>query len=252
MIGKMLGHYQITKKLGAGGMGVVYKAHDTHLDRSAALKVLPPGSGADAGRKQRFVQEARAASAFNHPNIVHMDNQPRAMAIDLGHRDLGTDVRTRTFAVFVVQFLRTRNGQRRQSPYAPSSITCIPVSRCPREWSPRWSGSVCRREADHIGARLEHAAGAAPAAAAAAGNERYTTSSCATTTAATTALRRRSLGRLGARCPPRASLRLPRSRSGSTAAVSSVGGGASRCISHWIRFMPARALVLMVRTTRLF
>jgi serine/threonine protein kinase len=72
MVGKSLAHYQILEKLGAGGMGVVYKARDTHLDRFVAVKVLPPEKIADPDRKRRFVQEAKAASALNHPNIVHV------------------------------------------------------------------------------------------------------------------------------------------------------------------------------------
>lgn len=70
MLGKTLGHYRVVEQIGAGGMGVVYKAQDLHLDRFVALKILPPEKVADPDRTRRFVQEAKAASALNHPNII--------------------------------------------------------------------------------------------------------------------------------------------------------------------------------------
>src|SRR4030088_423536 len=70
--GTRLGPYEIMMPLGAGGMGEVYKARDTRLDRVVAVKILPPATALKAGRERRFIQEARAASSLNHPNIVHI------------------------------------------------------------------------------------------------------------------------------------------------------------------------------------
>ena len=66
----LLGNYQILGQLGAGGMGVVYRARDTRLEREVAIKVLPADFANDADRLKRFEQEARATSALNHPNIL--------------------------------------------------------------------------------------------------------------------------------------------------------------------------------------
>jgi serine/threonine protein kinase/Tfp pilus assembly protein PilF len=70
LTGRRLSHYQVLSLLGAGGMGEVYRAQDTRLDRTVALKVLPAEVAADQERMQRFIREAKAASALNHPNVA--------------------------------------------------------------------------------------------------------------------------------------------------------------------------------------
>ena len=80
--GAKLGPYEVQSLLGSGGMGEVYRARDTRLDRTVAIKVLPQYRSSDPQRRQRFEREARAISALHHPNIWHL--------YDVGSQD-GTD-----------------------------------------------------------------------------------------------------------------------------------------------------------------
>ncbi|HKQ61201.1 MAG TPA: protein kinase [Candidatus Polarisedimenticolaceae bacterium] len=78
MIGRTLSHYRITAAIGAGGMGAVYRATDTKLERDVALKVLPAELPSDPDRLARFRREARAVAALNHPHIVTIDSVEEA------------------------------------------------------------------------------------------------------------------------------------------------------------------------------
>src|SRR5580658_5434159 len=70
MLGQTILQYQILQKLGAGGMGDIYKAQDTRLNRFVAIKAMSAGDSGDPERRRRFIQEAQAASSLNHPNII--------------------------------------------------------------------------------------------------------------------------------------------------------------------------------------
>src|SRR5262245_46599420 len=80
--GRTISHYRIGEQLGHGGMGVVWKARDTSLDRYVAFKVLPVAKMSDPEYKRRFVQEAKAASALNHPNIITVYEIGQADGVD--------------------------------------------------------------------------------------------------------------------------------------------------------------------------
>src|ERR1700740_1242577 len=77
--GTKLGPYEIQSRLGAGGMGEVYRARDTRLDRTVAIKILPSQFSTDSVRKQRFEREAKTISSLNHPHIC--------VLYDVGHQD---------------------------------------------------------------------------------------------------------------------------------------------------------------------
>ena len=79
--GTVLSHYRIAEVLGAGGMGLVYRATDIRLNRAVATKVIGQDAG-DTERRRRFIKEARAASTFNHPNIVTIHEVDSAADID--------------------------------------------------------------------------------------------------------------------------------------------------------------------------
>src|SRR5260370_20187925 len=86
--GAHLGPYEILSALGAGGMGEVYRAHDTKLNRGVALKILPDAFASDPDRMARFTREAQTLAALNHPNIAHIhgleeSNGVRALAMEL-------------------------------------------------------------------------------------------------------------------------------------------------------------------------
>lgn len=74
MVGKKVAHFEIIDKLAEGGMGAVYKARDFHLNRLVAIKALLRETMSNPDRRRRFAQEAKAASALNHPNIITMYN----------------------------------------------------------------------------------------------------------------------------------------------------------------------------------
>ena len=118
--GTKLGPYEIQSPLGAGGMGEVYRARDTRLDREVAIKILPGHLSSDSGARQRFEREAKTVSGLNHPNICVLH--------DIGHQD-GVDF-------IVMELLDGETPERRiaKGPLPLSDVLPFPaldIQMCP-------------------------------------------------------------------------------------------------------------------------
>ena len=111
--GTKLGPYEIQAPLGAGGMGEVYRAHDTRLNRDVAIKILPASFSADPDRLQRFAQESRAAAALNHPNILSIYDigDDRGMPYVVSELLEGESLRERLRGGAMMSHLRTTPRQ---------------------------------------------------------------------------------------------------------------------------------------------
>jgi serine/threonine-protein kinase len=82
LVGSELGRYRIAEKVGAGGMGEVYRAHDQHLARDVAIKVLPPGALSDESARKHFHKEALILSQLNHPNVATIHDFDTQRGVD--------------------------------------------------------------------------------------------------------------------------------------------------------------------------
>ena len=103
--GTTVSHYELLEILGEGGMGTVFKARDTHLNRFAALKFLRADGIADAEQKRRFVQEARTASLFQHPNIVHIYDVDETVLVQASTSGASDDVPAETTHFIAMEFV---------------------------------------------------------------------------------------------------------------------------------------------------
>ncbi len=120
--GTNLGPYEVIAPLGAGGMGEVYRARDTRLGREVAIKVLPAERLSDPVRRARFVQEARAASALNHPHIVTIHEIESAEGVD--------------FIVMELVAGKTLDAPDPARRGCASARRCASRSRSPTRWPP--------------------------------------------------------------------------------------------------------------------
>ena len=118
MIGRTISHYRIVEKLGEGGMGVVYKAEDTQLRRTVALKLLPRETLDEEEVKARLIREAQAAASLDHPNICQVfgiHEEAGETFIAMAYID-GPSLARKTTAAGVIRhgFYRTKRGKRRR------------------------------------------------------------------------------------------------------------------------------------------
>ena len=132
LVGRTLSHYQVESLLGAGGMGEVYLARDPRLERTVALKILPPELVVDADRMQRFMREAKAASALNHPNV--------ATIYDIGEK------RRRALHRHGVRRRPDAGGENRRRPLAPTEGRRHRRRRSPTRWTPRTPEGITHRD----------------------------------------------------------------------------------------------------------
>ena len=133
LIGKTISHYKILEKLGEGGMGVIYKAEDTKLQRTVALKFLPLDVAGDDELHQRFINEARTASALNHPNIctiysVEDGEQPFiAMEFVEGKELRELIIRNSQFSIDNCLTYASLSAEGRQTAHKKASCIAAPV-----------------------------------------------------------------------------------------------------------------------------
>ena len=148
MIGQTVAHYRILEKIGSGGMGDVYLAEDTTLDRKVALKVLPPELADDTERRARFTREAKAVAALNHPNIVTLHSVEEAGGRSLHHdgaragEDTGRDAAKKGLRARQVLRHRDSTGGRGRSS-APARDHTPGSQTSQRHDQPRTGASRC-------------------------------------------------------------------------------------------------------------